>query len=506
MSQRYELYINGQWQAPKSGQYFESLNPASGEVVAEIARGQKEDIDAAVKAARKAFDEGPWAKMSQQERSEILQKVASELETQSRLFVGLLINESGATLRKAKTEAFLCGKYLNYFAKAALKINPEESIENLSKPGVSENLLVREPIGVCGQITPWNFPLQMPIWKIGPALVMGNTVVLKPAEETSAIVLELVKLFEAAGLPKGVLNVVTGYGKEAGAALSQHPLVDKIAFTGSTEVGKLMMQDASHNLKKITLELGGKSANIVLEDADLDQAVDAALYAIYYHSGQACTAGTRLLLQESIHDRFVEKFLEKAKAIQIGLPEDKATDMGPLVSKKQQERVLNYIEIGKKEGATCVLGGNAPEDPKLTKGHYVSPTVFINVDNKMRIAQEEIFGPVISILSFKTPEEAIEIANDSIYGLAGAVWSKNDEKALSVARQLRTGTVWINDYHLISEKAPFGGYKQSGIGRELGEEGLLEYTETKHIHIDQLKARDKKFWYDSVLAPKQPVG
>lgn len=505
MTQRYDLFIDGKWQAAKSGKAIESINPATGELVAEVARGQKEDVELAVKAARKAFDEGPWPKMSQQERTDILLKVVSELETNGKTFIDLLVRESGATVRKAKGEVWLAGKHLSYFAQTALKLETEHNIERLSKPGVSANYVVREPIGVCAQITPWNFPLDMPIWKIGQALAVGNTVVLKPAEETSAIVMELAKLFEAAGLPAGALNIVTGLGEEAGAPLSQHPLVDKVAFTGSTEIGKKIMQDASATLKKVTLELGGKSANIVFDDADLDQAVDAALYAVYFHAGQCCTAGTRLLLQEGIYDTFIKRLSDKVKQMQLGAPGDKGTDMGPLISKKQQQRVLEYIEIGKKEGAKCLVGGQVPSDKALASGFYVEPTIFVDVDNNMRIAQEEIFGPVVSVIKFKTPEEAVRIANDSIYGLAGAVWSQDIEKARKVAKQMRTGTVWINDYHLISEKAPFGGYKQSGIGRELSEEGLLEYLETKHIHVDELNSREKKVWYDSVLAPKQPV-
>lgn len=498
----YQLLIDGQFVPAQSGETFDSINPATGETIAKIARGKVADIDKAVAAARKAFDQGPWPKMSVADRAQVLLDVAAKLEEKGRELTQLTIAESGSTLRKAKGEIFLAGKHLAYFAKLAMGQSDTETIDSLSKPGISHNLLVHEPIGVCGQITPWNFPVQMPIWKIGPALVMGNTVVLKPAEETSAVAMELAKLFGETNLPPGVLNVVTGYGEEAGAPLSKHAGVDKIAFTGSTEIGKKIMADAAGTLKKVTLELGGKSANIVLEDADIEMAVDAALYAAFFHTGQCCTAGTRLFVQESIYDGFMEAFLEKAKAIQLGAPGEKTTDMGPLVSKKQQENVLNYIAIGKKEGAECVIGGKIPDAAHLKDGAFVEPTVFVNVDNQMAIAQEEIFGPVVSVLKFKTPEEAVQLANDSIYGLAGAVWSKDQDKALSIARQLRAGTVWVNEYHLISEKAPFGGYKQSGLGRELGLEGLLEYTETKHIHVDEIQSRDKKFWYDAVLAPK----
>ena len=496
----YQLFINNQWVDAEGGQTFESLNPFDGSVVASVPRGQKQDIDTAVRAARKAFDEGPWPRMTGAERAGRLQKLSELIDTNAQELVSLIISESGSTYRKAKGEVWLSGKNAAYFSKLAEKDWSRE-IENLSRPGVSKNVLVREPMGVCGQITPWNFPLQMCVWKIGAALATGNTVVLKPAEETPAVALFLARLLAECDFPPGVVNVVTGYGEEAGAALSEHPLVDKIAFTGSTEIGKRIMNAASTTLKKVTLELGGKSANIVLPDADMTQAVDAALYGAFFHTGQCCTAGTRLLLHQSVHKEFMASLLEKTARLKLGDPKDKATDMGPLVSKKQQETVMRYIEAGKQEGAQCVLGGEQPKEPELSKGCFVAPTIFDGVQNSFKIAQEEIFGPVLSVLTFNTPDEAVALANDSIYGLAGAVWSQNDEQAMAVARQLRAGTVWVNDYHLVSEKAPFGGYKQSGLGRELGDEGLLAYTELKHIHIDELKDRAKKSWYD-VIVPK----
>ncbi len=500
----YQLYIDGQFVPAVSGETFDSVNPFTGEPVAKVARGQATDVDKAVQAARRAFEHGPWPSMSGEARGEILTQLAQKIDEHSKELTKLMIEESGSTYRKAKGEVWLSGKHLAYFARLA-KRETTQKIEALSKDGVSQNLLVREPIGVCAQIIPWNFPLQMAIWKIGPALAAGNTVVLKPAEETPAVAMELAKLVAETDLPPGVLNIVTGLGEEAGAALSQHPQVDKIAFTGSTEVGKKVMHEASHGLKRVTLELGGKSANIILDDADLTLAVDGALYAAFFHSGQCCTAGTRLLLQEGIYDAFLNRFLERAKQIQLGDPAARETDMGPLVSKKQQERVLRYIELAKKEGARCVLGGGTPANPELKLGNFVEPTVFVDVENAMTVAQEEIFGPVVSVLKFKTLDEAVQVANDSPYGLSGAVWSQDAEKALEVARQLRTGTVWVNEYHLISEKAPFGGYKQSGLGRELGEEALHEYMEVKHIHVDEIGTREQKFWYDAVLAPSNPA-
>ncbi|MGE0199894.1 MAG: aldehyde dehydrogenase [Candidatus Melainabacteria bacterium] len=494
----YQLFISNQFVPAAGGETFESVNPATGEPVCRVARGRETDVDAAVKAARTAFDQGPWPTMPVADRAACLLKLAEALEAQGRELGQLMIAESGATVRKAKGEVFLSGKHLVYFAKTAMKLAETEELEALSRPGVSRNLLVREPIGVCGQITPWNFPLQMIIWKIGPAVVMGNTVVLKPAEETPGMAMALAGLIEGAGFPPGVINIVTGYGQEAGAALAKHPGVDKLAFTGSTEVGKRIMHDAAEGLKPITLELGGKSANIILHDADLEMAVDGALYAAFFHSGQCCTAGTRLLVDERIHDEVVSRLVTKVKAMTVGDPADKATDIGPLVSRRQQERVLGYLSQGAKEGATVAVGGDALPD-SLKAGCYVMPTILTGVNNQMAVAREEIFGPVLSVIPFTTVEEAVAIANDSPYGLAGAVWSADDATAMAVARQLQAGTVWINEYHLISEKAPFGGYKQSGIGRELGEAGLLAYTQLKHIHVDEVKDRGKKFWYDAVV-------
>jgi aldehyde dehydrogenase (NAD+) len=502
----YQLFINGEFVPAQAGETFESTNPFTGEAVARVPRGKKADIDKAVAAARKAFDEGPWPRMSGAERGRILQQLGEKIDAAAGDLVALMVEESGSTVRKAKGEVWLSGKNMVYFSKLA---NRELSceIENLSKPGVSKNLLVREPVGVCGQIIPWNFPLQMAIWKLGPALAAGCTVVLKPAEETPAMCMALAQLIAETDLPPGVVNIVTGYGEEAGAALAEHPGVDKIAFTGSTEIGKKLMSEAGHDLKRVTLELGGKSANIVMDDADIDMAVDGALYGVFFHSGQCCTAGTRLLLQDGIYDAFMERLLERGKRIKLGNPKDKGTDLGPLISKKQQERVLKYIETGKQEGAKCVLGGGKPSAAELQDGYFVEPTVFVDVNNQMTIAREEIFGPVLTVLRFKTEDEAVRLANDTRYGLAGAVWSREEDKALRIARQLRAGTIWVNEYHLINEKAPFGGFKQSGLGRELGEDALEEYTEVKHIHVDEIRDRSKKFWYDAVVAPAaQPAG
>ena len=495
---RYQLYIDGSFVDSVSGKTFESVNPFNQEVIAVVARAGAEDVRNAVKAARKAFDEGPWPRMSREERSALLKAVSDKINEKTKDLVALEVADSGSTIRKAKEDIYLSARSMNYFSKlAALEMT--EPIEGLGKPGFSQNFLAREPIGVVGAIIPWNFPLKMAIWKLGPALAAGNTVVLKPSELTPCTAMELAAIFHEIGLPRGVVNIVPGFGEDAGEEIVKSPLVDKISFTGSTAVGKKVMALAAGNLKKVTLECGGKSANIVLDDADLDLAVDGAMYAIFYHQGQCCEAGTRLLLPSSLSKAFMEKLLAKTKRLVLGDPANPATDLGPVISRRQQERILEYIEKGKKEGAVLATGGTAPTDTALLKGFFIQPTIFAAVKNSMTIAREEIFGPVLSVIEYQTDEEAIALANDSIYGLGGGVWSKDRERALRVARQLRTGTVWINEWHLISEKAPFGGYKQSGVGREFGIEGLKEYTELKHIHVDELGSREKKPWYDTVV-------
>jgi len=481
-----------------SGKTFESVNPFNQEVIAVVARAGAEDVRNAVKAARKAFDEGPWPRMSREERSALLKAVSDKINEKTKDLVALEVADSGSTIRKAKEDIYLSARSMNYFSKLAT-LEMTEPIEGLGKPGFSQNFLAREPIGVVGAIIPWNFPLKMAIWKLGPALAAGNTVVLKPSELTPCTAMELAAIFHEIGLPRGVVNIVPGFGEDAGEEIVKSPLVDKISFTGSTAVGKKVMALAAGNLKKVTLECGGKSANIVLDDADLDLAVDGAMYAIFYHQGQCCEAGTRLLLPSSLSKAFMEKLLAKTKRLVLGDPANPATDLGPVISRRQQERILEYIEKGKKEGAVLATGGTAPTDTALLKGFFIQPTIFAAVKNSMTIAREEIFGPVLSVIEYQTDEEAIALANDSIYGLGGGVWSKDRERALRVARQLRTGTVWINEWHLISEKAPFGGYKQSGVGREFGIEGLKEYTELKHIHVDELGSREKKPWYDTVV-------
>lgn len=494
----YQLYIDGSFVESSAKARFDSINPFNQEVIAHVARANPDDARRAIKAARAAFDEGPWPRMKREERAALLKAISDKINERQKELVALEVIDSGSTIRKAKEDIYLSARNMNSFSKMAA-VDLTETIEGLTKPGVSRNLLIREPVGVVSAIIPWNFPLKMAVWKIGPALATGCTVVLKPSELTPCTAMELAAIAHEVGIPKGVVNVLPGFGEDVGEELVRNPGVDKVAFTGSTAVGRRIMALASDQLKKVTLECGGKSANIVLDDADLDLAVDGAMYAIFYHQGQCCEAGTRLFLPKTTANDFLEKLIAKTRKLKLGNPEHPSTDLGPLISRKQQERVLGYISKGRKEGAKVAVGGSMPDSPELNRGFFVEPTVFTNVHNGMTIAQEEIFGPVLSVIQYDREENAIAMANDTIYGLGGGVWSRNPDRAMNVATRLRAGTVWINEWHLISERAPFGGYKQSGIGREFGTDGLKEYTEAKHLHIDELGSREKKFWYDTVV-------
>ena len=494
----YLLYIDGQFVESASKKTFDSINPFNQEVVARVSHANVEDARRATQSARKAFDDGPWTRMSKEERSALLKAVSDKINERKNEFEQLEVADSGGTIRKVKEDVYLSARAMSYFSKLAA-MEMSEPIEGLSKPGFSQNYLMREPVGVVAAIIPWNFPLKMAVWKLGPALAAGNTVVLKASELTPVTALELAKIFHEVGFPPGTVNVIPGHGEDVGEELAGNPMVDKVSFTGSTAVGKRVMALAAGSLKKCTLECGGKSANIVLDDADLSIAVDGALYAIFYHQGQCCEAGTRLFLPENLHDEFLNRMVAKAKRMKLGDPKDATTDLGPLISEKQRSRVLGCIESGIAQGAKLATGGSAPQSPELRNGFFVDPTIFDRVDNSMKIAQEEIFGPVLSVIGYTSVDAAVAMANDTVYGLGGGVWSRDREKALGVARRLRAGTVWINEWHLISERAPFGGYKQSGIGREFGVEGLREYTESKHVHIDEVGIREKKFWYDTVV-------
>lgn len=478
-----------------TGKTYTSMNPYNEEPVAEVALAAPDDAEKAVEAARKSFDDGKWRDMAPQKRKKILMEVVKEFTKRSMELAEIEVADSGCTIKKAMGDVALSTQHLAYFADKATGLF-QEALTPENIPYFGHNVLLREPVGVCVGIVPWNFPLLMSIWKVGPALAMGNSMILKPAPDTPCTAFELAKLFDASDLPKGVLNVITG-DREVGETLIKDPRVDKVAFTGSTQVGKKVMELAAQNVKKVTLELGGKSPNIILDDADLDMAVDGSLFGIFYHCGQVCTSGSRLFVHEKIYDEFMARLIEKAKKIKLGDPKDFNTGMGPLISDVHRKRVESYIEAGKNEGAKLELGGKRPENQP--KGYFLEPTIFTDVKNSMKIAQEEIFGPVLSVLKFKSESEVVQMANDTIYGLAAGVWSKNTGRAMELAKKIRAGTVWINEYHLLSAHAPFGGYKQSGIGRELGINGLLEYCETKHLHVDLVGDRSRKVWYDLIF-------
>jgi aldehyde dehydrogenase (NAD+) len=489
----YRNYIGGEWVDAASGETFDVINPSTGELVATVPKGGREDAQQAIAAARASFDSGVWAEMDPDERVRIMRSVVEKFIEHEDELAALESVQSGMTIRATSTVVIgYCINHWDYFARQAGRPR-QEALEAVEFPTHSYNFVLREPIGVCAGIVPWNFPLVMAVWKLAPALAMGNSCVLKPASNTPLTALRLAELLEQTELPPGVVNVLTGGGATVGEELASHPDVDKVSFTGSTVVGRRIMQLASSTIKKCTLELGGKSPNIVLDDANMEAAVDGALWATFFHQGQVCESGTRLLLPESIHDEFVEALVERAKQIRVGDALDYDSDMGPLVSAAQLETTEQYVRIGQEEGAKLVLGGKRPDDAP-EGGFYYEPTIFTEVDNSMTIAQEEIFGPVLSVIKYASDDEAVRIANDSIYGLAAAVWSEDYDRCLEVTKQLRAGTVWINDHHLINCIAPFGGYKQSGIGRELGSYGLDEYTEVKHVHVDLTRDHERKMF------------
>jgi phenylacetaldehyde dehydrogenase len=480
ISRTHKMLINGKWVEAASGKTFDTYNPATGEVLSRVAEGDREDIDRAVKAARAAFETGRWSQLTASERGRLIWKLADLLEENLEEFAELESLDNGKPLKVARAADLpLAVDLFRYFAGWATKIEGNTiPISVPYTPGAKYlAYTLREPVGVVGQIIPWNFPLLMAAWKLGPALAAGNTVVLKPAEQTPLTALRLGELFAEAGFPDGVVNIIPGYGETAGAALAAHPGVDKIAFTGSTEVGKLILQAAAGNLKKVSLELGGKSPNVVFADVDLDTAIAGAASAIFFNHGQCCCAGSRLYVENSVFDKVVEGVAEHAKKINVGSGLDPSTDMGPLVSAEQLNRVCGFLESGISEGATAVAGGGRLGD----KGYFVKPTVLVNTTDKMKVVQEEIFGPVVTAIPFRDSGELVTQANDSVYGLAAGIWTRDIQKAHRLASQLRAGTVWINCYNIFDAALPFGGYKQSGWGREMGHEVLEQYTEVKAV-------------------------
>jgi phenylacetaldehyde dehydrogenase len=474
-----QLFINGQWADAASGQTFETPNPATGETLARVAEGDAEDINRAVRAARAAFDDGPWSRMTPSERGRIIWRIGDLILAHTQELAQLESLDNGKPVGvAAAADVPLAADLFHYMAGWATKIEGNTiDISVPYMPGANfHSYTLREPVGVVGQIIPWNFPLLMAAWKLGPALCTGNVVVLKPAEQTPLTALKLAELIAEAGVPDGVVNVVPGFGETAGAALAAHPDVDKVAFTGSTEVGKLIVQAATGNLKKVSLELGGKSPNIVFDDAEAG-AIEGAANAIFFNHGQCCVAGSRLFVQQDRFDEVVDGVAEIAKSIKLGPGMDESTQMGPLVSDEQFRRVTGYLESGKEAGATAVTGGGRFGD----KGYFVEPTVITNTRPDMKIVREEIFGPVVVAAPFQSLDEIAAAANDTDYGLGAGIWTRDISKAHALAKKLRAGTVWINCYNVFDASLPFGGYKQSGWGREMGHEVLEAYTEVKAV-------------------------
>src|SRR6202007_2837711 len=475
--QTYKNYVNGQWVAAASGETFPVYDPSTEEVIANVAAAGAADVDAPVKAAREAFDNGPWRQTTAQDRGRILFKLADKIRQNTARLADIECRNTGKPIVEAEYDIADVATCFEYYGGLATKVIGQVN----PVPANALSFTLREPVGVAAQIIPWNYPLLMAAWKLAPALAAGCTCILKPAEQTPLTALEFANWFEEVGLPPGVVNIMNGFGETTGAALVAHPGVDKVAFTGSAAVGKIIVKRAADTLKRVTLELGGKSPNIFFTDADWEAAVDGALFGVFINPGEVCSAGSRILVEKKIYTKFVKAMTEKAKRIKLGPPLERETKMGPLVSREQYDRVTSYLELGKKEAKTAIGGGR----PKaFGKGYYVEPTIFYDVNNSARISREEIFGPVASVIPFENEGEAIRIANDTPYGLAGAVWTRDIYKAFRVVKSLRAGIIWVNHMQPTYVEAPWGGYKQSGFGRELGPAGIDEYLETKQVFVN----------------------
>jgi len=485
-----KMYIDGKWVEAESGKTRTIIYPYDQREIAQVTEGDVADARKAIAAARRAFDEGAWSTMPAAERGRLVGKLATLIERDHEELAKLESLDTGKTFEESKVDMDDIAGIFHYFAGLADK-DGGEIIASPIPNTVSR--VVREPVGVCGQISPWNYPLLQASWKMAPALAAGNTIVMKPSEQTPLTTIKVTELAEEAGFPAGVVNLVLGPGATVGNELAVHADVDLISFTGGIQTGRSIMKAASGNVKRIAFELGGKNPNIVFADADFDLAVDYALNAVFYHAGQVCSAGARLLVEDSIHDRFVDAVVARAKKIKLGEAFDPKTEMGPLISEEHRAKVERYVDIAQKEGAKLVLGGKRPSEPEFQNGFFYLPTIFTECTNDMRVVQEEVFGPVLTVERFSGEEEAVKRANSTTYGLSGAVWTTDQNKAERVAAALRMGTVWINDFNIYFAQAPWGGYKQSGIGRELGKQGLEEYTEVKHIF--QNTATEAQNWF-----------
>lgn len=486
----YNHYINGSWVEPASGEYFDTENPYSGEVWAQVARGTAEDAARAVKVAKATFESGEWADMRPTQRGKLLVQLAQIIEREAGRLGELEVRDNGKLIAEMSAQTKYLAEWYRYYGGLADKV--EGAVLPADRPGIF-NFTRYEPLGVVGMITAWNSPLLLLAWKLAPALAAGNTAVVKPSEFTSASSLEFMDLVKEAGFPDGVVNCITGYGLEVGAPMVEHPDVAKVAFTGSDLAGQKIYEAAAKKIMPVTLELGGKSPNIVFEDADFEAAVMGAISGIFAATGQTCIAGSRLLVQRSIHDKFVKRLVEVARKAKIGDPMLTETHVGPVTTQPQYEKILHYIDVANEDGATCVLGGKPYTGEGVKGNRFVEPTVFTGVTNEMRIAQEEVFGPILSVIPFDAEEDAIRIGNDIVFGLAAGVWTSDIGRALRMSEKLKAGTIWVNTYRAVSFMSPFGGFKRSGQGRESGQDAIKEFMQVKSVWIAQQTTTENPF-------------